>query len=563
MTRRGTIQVWALALAACAVIPCAAVLWLAERLATRSAVDTEVASAQTSARLLAASFRRELDKFRMATSVLAQDPDAVVAITTRDRAQLQRLSEKFTALSNEMHATTLYVLGADGITLAASNWHLPTSFVGMDYRFRAYYREALQTGRHEQFALGSVSRRPGLYIARRIEAAGQPVGVIVVKVEFDALEDEWRRSGRAAFATNRSDVILVTSVPDWRFETTQALTSAKRAALIATRDFGDSALAQNRLFAAGQVAGAGTSNSYRLPYTEAVEDLPGGWRVHVLAATEPLVRAARREARLAVIATWLLLLALGGIAYFRRRSTAAKAALRASEQLRALNERLVQANKLATLGQIAAGVGHEINQPLAAIVAYAGNSTKLMAAGNLGAVDENLSRIASLAERIGNITGELRGFARRASGVTEPVSIDAAVGGALLLLHDRISTTNAAIHYPQRGTDVHVLAERVRLEQILVNLLQNALDAAGTGASIEIRLHDADGLVELAVRDNGPGLSAEVRATLFQPFSTAKKDGLGLGLVIARDIAIDFGGELVAGTPDRGAEFILRLRPAS
>jgi two-component system C4-dicarboxylate transport sensor histidine kinase DctB len=107
-----------------------------------------------------------------------------------------------------------------------------------------------------------------------------------------------------------------------------------------------------------------------------------------------------------------------------------------------------------------------------------------------------------------------------------------------------------------------VQAEAVRLEQVLVNLMANALDAGQNGVEIELAIRLYGGFVELRVANNGPGLSAETRASLFQPFSTTKRDGLGLGLVISRDIMADFGGELVAASPAQGAAFILRLRPA-
>jgi two-component system, NtrC family, C4-dicarboxylate transport sensor histidine kinase DctB len=543
-----------------ALIVSAAALVLADHFATRRAVDAELARADVTAGLLVASFRRELDKFRLASLVLTQDPDSIGAIASRDPAQLQLLSEKFESLGSAMNAATVYLIDADGVTLAASNWRLPTSFVGTNYSYRDYYRQALSQGAHEQFALGSRSRRPGLYIARRIATNDRPLGVIVVKVEFDALEAEWQQSGRQAFATNEQGVVLVTSVPEWRFQSTIDLAPAVLGAIQRSGDFGTQPLARHALFAAGDVASPGSRAMYRLPYVEAVHKLPTGWSVHVLAPTTEPVRAAVREARAGVLGALALIAALAAIAVFRRKSREAKAELRTSERLRSMNERLVQANKLATLGQIAAGVGHEINQPLAAIATYADNGNRLIAAGRTNEAADNLERIASLTTRIGKITSELRGFARKASGDIGAVSIDGAISGALLLLQDRLLTLGAVVHYPQAGIPVQVQAEHVRLEQVLVNLLQNALDAAGSGARIEIAIRRIGTMVEVAIRDDGPGLTDEARANLFQPFSTSKSQGLGLGLVISREIMADFGGELTANKPQRGAEFVLRLR---
>ncbi len=552
-----------IALTALTLFMSAAAFALADYFATRRAVDAEAMRADAATILLVSSFRRELEKFHLAASVLAQDPDSVAAIATHDVHKLQLLSEKFERLSTEMNAATVYLMDVQGKTLAASNWRLPTSFVGSNYAFRTYYRDAMRSGKSEQFALGSVSHRPGLYIARRIDTNGIAAGIIVVKVEFDALEAEWRSSGRPAFATNQRGIILVTSVPEWRFQTTVDLPADTRETIRNGLDFGDVPLQMNALFAAASVALTGTQSAYRQPYVEAVRSLPGGWSVHVLASTREPVRAAVRNARLTVLAGLLLLAALVASNVFRHRSAAAKAELLASERLRTLNERLAHANKLATLGQIAAGVGHEINQPLAAIATYADNSQKLILLGKLTEANDNLVRIATLTERIGKITRELRGFARKASGVNEPVAIDVAISGALLLLQERIATLHATVRCHPLDTGLLVLAENVRLEQVFVNLLQNSLDAGGPGTLIDIGVRHHDGMVEVSVRDNGPGLSEAARTSLFQPFSTSKKEGLGLGLIISRDILADFGGDLVANRPAVGAEFVMRLRSAS
>jgi two-component system, NtrC family, C4-dicarboxylate transport sensor histidine kinase DctB len=261
------------------------------------------------------------------------------------------------------------------------------------------------------------------------------------------------------------------------------------------------------------------------------------------------------------LAALLALFAVGLIWIYQRRSAAYKAERRLAIEQRALGDRLVQLNKLAALGQIAAGVGHEINQPVTAIMAYSNNGLGLLDAGQIGTVRSNLTQISQLAARIGTITSELRGFARKATGDVSPVSLLKVIEGAKLLLADRIASASAIVSMPK--TDALVLAEAVRLEQVLVNLFQNALDAGQDGVEISLSIEARTPYVELTIADNGPGLSSVARETLFQPFSTSKRDGLGLGLVISRDIIIDFGGELVATTPARGAAFVMRLRPAS
>lgn len=230
--------------------------------------------------------------------------------------------------------------------------------------------------------------------------------------------------------------------------------------------------------------------------------------------------------------------------------------------MKQMSDRLAQANKLATLGQVAAGVGHEINQPLAAIGSFSANAAKFLEKNDTASVQGNLVQISSLVERIGNITKELRGFARKATGVLEPVSILAAIDGALLLLRGRISSTRSSISFQNKGDAQFVMAEKNRLEQVLVNLFQNALDAGGNDTHIAISFSVNEGTLDVAISDSGPGLTDVAKAGLFQPFTSSKREGLGLGLVISRDIMSDFGGELWHEHSPSGATFILRLEIA-
>ncbi len=514
-----------------------------------------------SAELLASALEREHERFRLATLVLAQDADARAVLAGDDGERLGAFNKKLEALSRDMGAAAIYLLDLKGLTLASSNYTRPETFVGQNYGFRPYFREALRTGHFEQFALGTVSRRPGLYIARQLQAAGKPIGVIVSKVEFDNLEAEWRKAGVTVFATNANGVILITSNRDWRFKTVQPLSKAIQNKMLRDLDYGVNPLEVLPIYQQGQVGTFKDADIASKKYAEAVKQLTNDWQLHVLTETQESIRVAVASSRISVLASLLALFALGLAMMYLRRSAAFRAERNLAIQQRDMSERLVQLNKLAALGQIAAGVGHEINQPLAAISAYTSNAVTFLDRGQTDDVRDNLNRVIGLASRIGAITAELLGFARKATGTITAVSLNKVIEGALLLLRDRIATLNAVVHQPK--DDALVQAEAVRLEQVLVNLMANALDAGQNGVEITLSIELKDGFVELKVADNGPGLSIEMRESLFQPFSTTKRDGLGLGLVISRDIMADFGGELVAATPETGAAFVMRLRLAA
>lgn len=547
----------------------------------RAAADRSAAAlAQSHVGLLAS----ELQKFRLLPLVLAEYPDVADALRGGGDAGA-RLDRTLELLAERTDAAVLYAIDARGRTVAASNWRLPTSFVGQNYGFRPYFTDAMRRGASELFALGTVSGRPGLYLARRIDAGGRALGVVVVKVEFDAVEADWRRSAGISVVTDPHGVVLVTSVPAWRFTATDALDAATRAAARQTLQFGTAPLtrAPVRLDCPEAVIGGGLGpERYRVASVAA--PLAGGRLLHLSPLGPPLA-AARTQALLWALGTLLVIgagsaLLLRG-AEKRRLETRARAALEAEvvrrtaelraesaerlaadQRYRAAREELAQANRLGSLGQITAGVAHEINQPLAAIRTFAENAAEFLRRGAPGEVGANLSHIVALTDRVGAITGELRAFARRKAPASGRTPIGAAIDGLLLLLGERARGV-LAIDVPDAVRGVEVAGDRIRLEQILVNLVQNALEAV-TGqpdARATVTAEPADGLILVRVTDNGPGIAPALADTLFTPFATAKPGGLGLGLAIARDIARDLGGELVleGGAPTR---FLLTLRRA-
>ena len=238
--------------------------------------------------------------------------------------------------------------------------------------------------------------------------------------------------------------------------------------------------------------------------------------------------------------------------------------IRAERTLRAAQDELVQAGKLAVIGQLSTGIAHELNQPLAALRTLSGNGVRFLERGDVATTRANLERIAQLVDRMGLITGQLRAFASKSSGQLQPVALGRALDNALALLEPRLRQADAEIvrHCPL--PEPFALCDANRLEQVLVNLIGNALDAMDGQPTPRIELDCAgiDGQARLSVRDHGPGLAEEALAHLFEPFFTTKAAGvgLGLGLTISAGIVRDFGGMLNgANHPDGGAVFTLQI----
>ena len=428
-------------------------------------------------------------------------------------------------------------------------------------------REGVANGSAEHFALGNVSQRPGLYLTRRVDKDGLLLGVVVVKVEFNGVEDNWRRFPEPTFVTDENGVVLLSAVPDWQFMTLGTLPEADRARLRDSLQFGDAPLQPLPIRTDPERRGAehvlatvpGTGRQDR--YLQVSVPVPSTqWTFHFLGPTrEPVARAATLAQAVGVLVVLLSVFAAGLVLHRRhlaRNAIAAQTAVReelerrvaartaelrdanehlvsemddrrrAEAGLQQLQEELEQANKLAFLGQITAGVAHEINQPVAAIRSFADNAATFLDRAQTEPVRRNLASIAGLTQRIGAITDELRAFSRKGRSGIAPTRVAAAIDGALLLVGNALHRQGVTLIRPATTEEVWVMGERMRLEQVLVNLLQNAVDALEGTPDARIVLSvsvDADAVVKGAnrvridVTDNGPGIAPRRHGRLVHP----------------------------------------------
>ncbi len=529
----------------------------------------------------------ELQTYRLLPVMLGEYTDvrAALASGTVDPA----LNAKLALLAARTGAPVIYALDPQGMTIAASNADRPDSFLGHDYRYRDYFTKAMASGATEFFALGSVSGRPGLYLSRRIDRAGQPLGVVVVKVEFDRIAQAWIQDHMATFVVDADGVILISSDPRLEFHTTRALSPARRRTLAQTRQFGTLPLLRAPLTLADDRSrlGVGTpAVTVSLPVPIA------GWHLVHMEPLDAALRSAavrtRSATTIAALATIAAMLGAWWLHQRRKRNAGARAELEAEvarrtaelsatadrlqieveqreaadQRFRQAREELAHANRVGSIGTITASVAHEINQPVAAIRTFADNAAAFLARDEPARAATNLQAIVELTSRIGTITAGLRRYARRGAGSIGPVALDAAIDGVRLLIGDRFRAKGVTLDLPS-GPEARltVIAGRVRLEQVLVNLLQNALDAVAErpDARVDVTVGRKGRDVVLTVADNGPGIDPGIADDLFTPFATSKTDGLGLGLGIARDIMTEFGGTLDLVPAPQGAVFRMIL----
>ncbi|MBV2133874.1 sensor histidine kinase [Pseudomonas sp. MAP12] len=520
-------------------------------------------------------------------------------------ARRTRVNQYLEGLNQRSGSRAIYLLDRSGRVVATSNWRDADSFQGEDLSFRAYFQDALQGKPGRFYGVGSTTGEAGYYLAHGLRHDGQIIGVAVVKIRLDPLEQRWQRAQLQAFVSDDNGIVILSSDPARRFKSVLPLDAARRAQLAAslqyhwTRFEELQPLGRERLSADTELLTLAGANGARplayLAQTLSLNDPP--WQFTLLSPVQEVRRAATSHGLLAAVAFALLAFLL--IAWNERRKVLAtrlaarealeqansqlerritertehlrasnehlKAQIRerrqAEESLRRTQDDLVQAGKLAVIGQMSTCIAHELNQPLAALRTLSGNTVRFLARGDSATASSNLQTIGELVDHMGRITASLRAFARRSDDRGE-AELGKAVDAALFLLHPRLERTPLQIH--RACADARLAIDQTRLEQILVNLIVNAADAMSAQADRQLWLAGQvdDGHYRLSVRDNGPGVPPALRGQLFEPFFTTKpgEQGLGLGLTLSASLAAAAGGSLAASHPDEGGTvFELRL----
>jgi two-component system C4-dicarboxylate transport sensor histidine kinase DctB len=548
--------------------------------------------------LIANAIKAEISRQDHLPVVLSFDPDVHRALLApADTALRAQLGGKLKRISAEADTRALYVVSPSGRIFAADDETPIETQIGRDVSERPYFRSAIGTGRGAFLGVDPANDRVRYYIAHAI--GGSPVlGVAVVRVEFDRIEAEWEKAGERVLITDASGTVFLSSDTSFKYRhlgarsgdkgepgpELGALPNQQKPAI----EFEFVERRHGRQLVRAQTSLGLHSYLYQ---SMPLDDY--GWTIHRLSDLATIETDQRDGA---IIGVAISLIAVSGLLYLRQRQAAlvaarkagvelssivaertrelqeANAALRSEIeerrrtelQLRDTQNSLVQAGKLAALGQMSAAIAHEINQPLAAIRTFVASSKVYAARGDASQVSSNLDLINGLAERMANITSHLKTFARKSeTGKTETVDVERAVQGAMLLIESQIRLSGAAID-TSVPHNVFVKGYAVQLEQVIVNLLQNALHAVADVAKPSITLHveAADDIVRIRVVDNGAGIPKERIDQIFDPFFTTKPigKGLGLGLSISYGIVRDFGGAIRAhNRQGGGAEMIIEL----
>ena len=546
-----------------------AAVWVSNSWLTQRFTETTRNRAEIRLAIYSGTVQSELQRHAVVPLLLSRDP---VLIRALEQNSFAETSQRLISYVDEIGAASLVLLDREGRIVAATDRQRLGQLRNTDPFF-------VEATRAPDTVFTSNEPETGRYdftFSRAVRGSeNRLLGVILVEVDLARIIDRWRGTNEAVFLTNSQGKIILSTEPRWRGRTeAEALAqqppqSAIRRALGAT---GELAFGGQR----PDFFGADTIRlDSRIPFR--------GWRIVSYTAYTSV--RERVNAVLALEIMGFALLLAGGFYVLSRRARLQSARLaRESAELRRLNARLqreiaerqrvertleeaeqslAQSQKLAALGEMSAAVSHELNQPLAAMKTYLAGARLLLQRKRVEEAASSFQRIDDLIERMGEITRQLKSYASKGGQGLEAVDLRDALKSAMQMMEPQLRTMKVEISQNLPRRPVMVMADRLRLEQVIINLLRNALDAMKDAERRELDLLIAEGdEAVLTVRDSGKGID-DLEA-LFEPFYTTKKpgDGVGLGLAISSGIVADLGGRLTARNgAGGGAVFEVRLPP--
>jgi len=583
----------------------ALLLWVGLMLAVsfvsyRQAVKELRLEAQISLASIDSKLNAQINKYQSLPKVVSKHNlviDTLLSESNADRnLTIQKLNVLLESYSQDTDSEAIYLLDANGTAIASSNWQQEDSFVGVDYRFRPYFQQSIKGFELGYFALGTVSGVRGYYFSTPVYHSDRVVGVLVVKIPLDAIEENLVDRSFDFVVTDVHGAVFFSSRTQWNYHSIGILSDEIKKSLIAQRQYGENKilpLTKDRNFSKvltkGVITLNETSDEY-LIFSREIKHI--GWQLIAMVPHFSVVNSIVKT--LLVFSLFYILLVLLYASWNRmvlaRKDLAKNNALleiRVDERTKALQitntqlrdiiekyketeitlkqteQELIQTAKLAMLGEMSAGINHELNQPLTAMRIYIQNMKIILDKGDKQKVYSVLDHLLKLNDMLEKIVGQYKVFARKAKGVLGPVSLAEVVDASVNILENKLSKSSIKLDVQPIPSDLKVVGDVVPLEQVVINLLNNAIQAVAEvdDASIKIELAVLDDNLELTVSDNGKGISEENLDQLFEPFFTTKNTGIGLGLTISKRIMDAFGGSIVAlDKTQQGASFVITLK---
>jgi len=524
------------------------------------------------------TLQANIERYHYLPSIIAQAAEMRELLENPLDDSLRAIANGYLSdLNSTANSDELFIVDVHGTSVAASNWWSHTSLVGGSYGSRPYFEEAMLDGAAQYYAVGLTTGVPGYFLATRIDGPDGPLGVAVVKVNLGEIEAVWWRSGELIAILDQNEVAILSTRPDWRYRSLKNLRPAQVSELNADQSYVGVTIGEKGIVDTivdwrrtelavlrntdSEISGEFVVERLRLP--------AHGWLLLSFTPLGPIASQASTAAAIVAFAVAAFLSALG---LYHQRHRLIQARLEDHEQLeervksrtselQLTNQRLnkevldrqraeqglVQAAKMASLGQALAGVAHEVSQPLAALRTQI-SSARILAGGGQPMLLEVIDSMEAVVRRMAGLTGHLKTFSRKETEISIRSDLVHILQNALELSRHLVDAGRLVIEVEWPDRSINVVGNPIHIEQVLINLISNAADAMEDVEKPLLRIGFAVNEREntIAFTDIGTGIEPEVAETLFDPFVTTKAPGrgLGLGLSISFGLMVDIGGRL-------------------
>lgn len=543
--------------------------------------------------LFVTNLRGALANYEHLPELISTSPYVLDALQHHTPQQIGLTNKYLETVVNTQGASDVYLMDSNGLTIAASNWNLNRTFVGQNFNFRPYFQSAIKGEAGRYFALGTTSLQRGYYFSYPVYQGANIEGVIVIKIDLADIESAWSDRGNHFIVTDDDGIVFLTTQTHWTYKSIGKIGAERMREINLSRRYADKKIQRlpfqelelldpSATLVAIKIEPESKANTYLHLQQNMAK---AGWTVHLLSDTNSVNKTVALRATLAGFGVLIVLLLVSLYIVNRQRRLALQGSTelleqrvqqrtgeleteiderkKAEQNLRDTQAELIQAAKLAGLGQMSAGISHELNQPLTAIRSYSKNAQRMLERNQVENVSENLDEIVVLTQHMANIITQLRGFSRKSGGDRSRVSINQAVDQALGMFRREIEKNQVSVEI-NINPDLSVITDHLLLNQVLVNIFSNAIHAMESTSVRQISIN-ADSLpdgISLDIGDTGPGISDSVIENIFDPFFTTKEVGLGLGLGLSISYRImeSLGGKIgVTNYAEGGARFELYL----
>lgn len=533
-----------------------------------SVEDNILEQSETTVKILQSEFNTYLTAQRKPVKTLANMPAIIQSLQNKTAENLQQANHLLDIFCATLETLTCYLMDQEGMTIASSNRDSKKSFVGKNFSFRPYFRNAILAKPFIYLALGITSKKRGIYFSHAVTFDNKIIGVVVVKTSVLSLEQKFANSPGIIALTGPDGMVFASNRADWLYKSLWKLSPEKIEQLIRSKQFANELPGSIGLVINNQGRAVNSDADIFFMTKKELSVIPG-WQLTYLYDTKKIAIQQSENLNLLISSSiGVLLLFIGTITLLLNKFARREIQARKQIEQNLIEERNVSEKANKAKSEFISSMNHELRTPMTAIIGY---SQLIELDEHLPAEQkENIRHVLMASYHLLTLINDVLDLAKVESGCTtlvfESVDVSSVVEECLVLVKTLVDKRD--IHLSCTGLKGAIVqADRTRLKQVLLNLISNAIKYNHRGGSVEVNIQvDESKQLHLSVTDSGPGISDAHLLELFQPFNrlhaeNSDIEGTGIGLTLSRSIIKMMGGTIgVESTLGKGSTFWIELK---